>query len=287
MMNDQELATAVRKSVDGVRMSVPEEQIVSRSRAIRAARRRRLAAGVTAAVSAGVAAIAAAVLLPGPAVPATQDTAYVVSHVAQALDAMPAGTILFSQTTVNANGSVTDMWDRTGQSRFEAFTQAGQLKSESGRATTRTAITVVSVNYLHKTWSRSVFPAHAAAPAPSFTCASVASDTDPVFFNSRQMAAWLRASVSCGTVKADGTATVYGVTAIKLVKAPRNTPGVAVWGTITYFVNPTTYLPVRLTLASGVNVRQLINLQWLPPTAANLAKLDLPVVPRGFTQASP
>ena len=52
-MNDQELITAVRQSVRGVRMNVPAEQIVSRSRAIRASGRRRLAAGITAVAAAG------------------------------------------------------------------------------------------------------------------------------------------------------------------------------------------------------------------------------------------
>jgi hypothetical protein len=52
-MNDQELITAVRQSVQGVRMNVPAEQIVSRSRAIRTRGHRRLAACITAAAAAG------------------------------------------------------------------------------------------------------------------------------------------------------------------------------------------------------------------------------------------
>ncbi len=52
-MNDQELITAVRQSVHEVRMNVPAEQIVSRSRAIRASGHRRLAAGITAVAAAG------------------------------------------------------------------------------------------------------------------------------------------------------------------------------------------------------------------------------------------
>jgi hypothetical protein len=52
-MNDQELITAVRQSVHGVRMTVPAEQIVSRSRAIRARGHRRLAACITTATAAG------------------------------------------------------------------------------------------------------------------------------------------------------------------------------------------------------------------------------------------
>jgi hypothetical protein len=52
-MNDQELITSVRQSVHGVRMDVPEEQIVSRGRALRARGRRKLAVGVTACAAAG------------------------------------------------------------------------------------------------------------------------------------------------------------------------------------------------------------------------------------------
>jgi hypothetical protein len=52
-MNDQELITAVRQSVHGVRMNVPAEQIVSRSRAIRASGHRRLAACITTVAAAG------------------------------------------------------------------------------------------------------------------------------------------------------------------------------------------------------------------------------------------
>jgi hypothetical protein len=243
---------------------------------------RRRPARTTAALTtlpAAAATIATAALLPWAV---AQDTAYITSHLTHAPSAVPAGTILFSQTVNSANRAVTDSWDRTGQRRVEEFTQAGQLEYESGRATTRTAVTAVTVNYLHKTWSRSASPAHATAPAPSFTCASPDLNGDPLYFDPRLMAAWLRSSVSCGTLKAGGTATVDGVTAIKLIRTPRNTPDYKQGGTVTYFVNPTTYLPNRLTLASGANVT---NLQWLPPTAANLAKLDLPAIPRGFTQA--
>jgi hypothetical protein len=52
-MNDQELITAVRQSVRGVRMNVPAEQIVSRSRAIRASGHRRFATCLTAVAAAG------------------------------------------------------------------------------------------------------------------------------------------------------------------------------------------------------------------------------------------
>ena len=61
-MNDQELITAVRRSVRGVHMNVPAEQIVSRSRAVRA-RRRIPAVAAALAVVAGTA-LAVTTLLP-------------------------------------------------------------------------------------------------------------------------------------------------------------------------------------------------------------------------------
>lgn len=61
-MNDDELSTAVKESVTGVHMDIPAEQIVSRSRVIRARRRIPALAGVLA-VAAGTA-VAVSTLLP-------------------------------------------------------------------------------------------------------------------------------------------------------------------------------------------------------------------------------
>jgi len=62
-MNDQELITAVKQSVNGVHMRVPAEQIMSRSRAIRS--RRRIPAVIGAlAVAAGAALAVTSTLVP-------------------------------------------------------------------------------------------------------------------------------------------------------------------------------------------------------------------------------
>jgi hypothetical protein len=251
-------------------MSVPEEQVVSRGRAIRAGRRWRVAAGVTAVVS-------AVFLLPRPAVPATQDTAYVVSHATQALDAVPAGTIVQVRRDSSSLG-VTEIWAGDGKLRMEHFTRAGKLSSDFGSSATRTAFTQVTVNYSDKTWARAAGPV-VAPPTPNFTCASVSAEFG-IYVNPSQETAWMRAAVSCGTLKADGTATVDGVSAIKLVMVSDKVKDAS----LTLYVSPKTYLPVRLMSIASVHVMQA-DYQWLPPTTANLAKLDLPVVPRGFTQA--
>jgi hypothetical protein len=65
-MNDEELAAAVKESVRGARMNITAEQIVQRSRAIRARRRvPALAGGLTATAAASTA--AALILAGGPA----------------------------------------------------------------------------------------------------------------------------------------------------------------------------------------------------------------------------
>jgi hypothetical protein len=62
----------------------------------------------------------------------------------------------------------------------------------------------------------------------------------------------------------------------------------------TIWVDPSSYLPVRLTgrvqLISGGPEKQdagtlTIDFRWLPPTSANLAKLTAPIPP-GFHQVS-
>lgn len=63
-MNNDELMTTVRESVTGVHMTIPEEQIVSRSAAIRARRRIPAAAGALA-VAGGAALAVTALAAPG------------------------------------------------------------------------------------------------------------------------------------------------------------------------------------------------------------------------------
>ena len=289
-MNDQELITRVRQSFDKVHMSVPEELITSRSRAVQAARRRRVAVGVAAIATSGAAAVTAALIIPGPAAPATEDTAYVVSQVTQALTAVPANAILFTQMTItgpdSATDAVMDMWrGGDGQGRTEIFV-SGQIVSEYGVAVTGTAVTRVSISYRDKTWSRAVshsstpsVPSASASAQDTIACGS-ADDAIGISVNAKAIADQLRSRESCGLLKADGTATVGGVTAIRLTE-PTNDGVTASW-----YVNSATYLPIRRTVTQRGVLLSTDAFQWLPRTAANLARLSLPVAPRGFAQVA-
>jgi hypothetical protein len=56
--------------------------------------------------------------------------------------------------------------------------------------------------------------------------------------------------------------------------------------TETIWVDPATYLPVRMVSTSSVFVGVAYNIRWLPPTRTNLALLTVPI-PAGFTQVAP
>lgn len=287
MLTDDQLAARIgpRLRAELAGLPVPDMPAALRRRR---ARRARVAAALAALPVAGAAA-ATAVLLPGPAAPAaprTQDAAYVVSRVTRALGAVPGGTVLSVQSTSEASSSVIDLWASGPDTRIK-ISAAGKLVSDAGTVAAGAATKTVFVDYRDKTWWRS--SAASAGDGSSGTASSsgaasgkyACDSVDGFTADPGSMAADLRAEVACGSLKAAGTATVGGVTVIGLTSAAR-------YGTTTtWYVNSSTYLPVRMTTAGPGSSRSQQDFQWLPPTAANRAELDLPAAPRGFTQVAP
>jgi len=230
-----------------------------------------------------MAAVATA-LLPGSVVPAVQDAAYVGNRPVGALAAVPPGAVFFSRETDTYPGSpVTEVWARLGQSRRETL-RSGQVLSESGFTVAGPVRTTIVVNYRDRTWWRRTFRDggyFSGSPAlGSFACDS-ANEVVSFSFDAGRMAALLRGWESCGWLRADGTATVGGVAVDRLVMRLSDNDAVASW-----YVRPATGLPVRETLTQYGKLVSTTDLQWLPPTRANLAKLALPVPPRGFTRVA-
>ena len=283
-MNDNDLLTTMRESFTDVRSATPVDQIVSRSRVIRA--RRRIPGAVTTVAVAAAAGITVALIPSGPAKPArpaaTQTTAYVISHVAQALDSMPADTVVAIQRTTVPARSDMDIWNDGGaRSRQEGLTPAGQRVWETGQAFSSSATrqTTTFVNYDDRTWWRTVRHLPAAKSGPTvWTCSNAAGDS--IVADPSAMADQLRTALSCGELKVVGSGTLGGVPAVKL-------SGVFDSGaTVTYWVNATTYLPFRFTSSFNASHSVQEDLQWLPPTAASLAMLNV-AIPAGFTQVPP
>ena len=284
-MNDHDLITTMRESFTDVQSATPVEQIVSRSQVIRARRR---IPGAVAVIAVAAAAGTAVALIPSgsaqPAPVATHTTAYVVSHVARALDAMPGHAILVTQR-LPVRGPVMDTWTDEGhRARHEEFTRAGQPISDSGVSfsSSATGVTRITfVDYQNKTWWRSAESYANGTPGVTRvrTCSNVG--TGDIVGRPREMAAQLRKALSCGDLKAVGRGTADGVSAVKLSGHFSNGDAA-----LTYWVNAATYLPFRFAAANGGASVFQMNLQWLRPTAPNLARLNVPI-PAGFTRVPP
>jgi hypothetical protein len=102
-----------------------------------------------------------------------------------------------------------------------------------------------------------LFAPSGAAPG-SFACDS-ASKAFGIVFNPRGLLASLRGWESCGWLKADGTATVDGVTAVRLT-IPFNSSSPNTW-----YVSQATHLPVRATMAQRGKLIATYDFRWLTP----------------------
>jgi hypothetical protein len=168
-----------------------------------------------------------------------------------------------------------------GPSRTQGFTAAGQPVFDWGVVQTPRIYTSTIVDYQARTWWREVQHVTPWAPTPTsaLTCSDVESfavTMDPAYW-----AADIKKALSCGEYTTSGTEHVDGVNAIKLTPVRPGAMTAVLW------VDPSTYLPVRVAKEfKGRQTGQVEDVQWLPPTAANLANLTTPI-PAGFVQVPP
>lgn len=262
--------------------SVPPDLVRKVSRRYR---RRRAAQWGTAVAGAAVVTAAAVIITAPAAVPVRVDarTAYVVSRVTTALESVGHNSILYArQTHRYGNQDVNYSVSTSLKDREWTVTSDGQLVSDEELSSTATTITHTVVDYREKNWSRitAVLPSESASPSPSApSCAAGEPDgwsPDPV-----QEAAMLRTAMSCGQLKAAGVSLVDGVSVIELDEAAELASG----SIMTFWVDATTYLPVRIvqTWSQTPSADTQMDMRWLPPTPANLAQLNLHI-PAGFKQ---
>ena len=261
-------------------------------------RRRRLVlrsmTGGIAMLAAGAAALAVLALprVSGTGQQAT-DTAYVIRSVDNALSAAAPGTIA-QMTVTSTTGAATttaEEWSSSGQWRSVMYSSSGHPiydEGQSGRSSTL-------VSYPANAWARQVggYAPYAPLPRKQACRAFGLFAPFPVLFRPglsgkgtsasslpMNVAQAVRNAVSCGSLTVDGRQTINGTKTIKLTSSPGSRISETVW------VNPRTYLPVRVTGRYAVNdspVQQTADLTWLPPTAQNRAKLTVPI-PAGFRE---
>ena len=282
---EERLREEMRHATTGV--SAPSGLV----RRARRARRRRIISRAGAASAAAAVAVAGAMIVSNGTTGASRDsgtytTAYVVKHVESALDTV--NEIAYMHYTSDIAASM-DVWAYDGPQgqayRAEYFDpRSGQLFQEAGMtATPANYATDIAVYFYNKTWSKQSYQ----GPKPSGTGCGFSLPTSWATYP--EIAAGLRENLACGALSFKGMQQVDGVNALKLVSVQRSQLGPEKTLrsiTTTIWVDPATYLPVRLTTQwtrPMVSVPMRLDFRWLPPTSANLALLTVRIPP-GFTQ---
>jgi hypothetical protein len=305
----------LREGVDRFTADVPvPADLVARARTRvrqrRIATRAALACGTAAATAAAVIAATGGPGVTGGAMKA-RTTAYVVSRVETALASQHL--VLRGRTTGGGWGPSTS-WSYGPRHRFEEFTGSGcghalpdgscTHRGESepylaqGTALVDGKLTSVYLTYFNRKWS--VISESIAPNACSSTGTLEMGGPPPATSN---WPAFIKATLACGAATVTGHAVIDGVDTLKITGSPvtiklpqdqakayRETWLRERW---TLYVNPKTYLPVRLSSSSemfggpapSTHSASVTDMQWLQPTAASIAKA-LVTIPAGFRQAS-
>jgi hypothetical protein len=228
-----------------------------------------------------------------------QTTSYVVSRVERALAApsltnvvehyrtvFPAGFVLqpipggmAGLRTGNSPpvGYTVDWWYHA-TAKVSAYTATGQHVFDVGFIYGADVKTTTAALYGSSTWWTAQTPETAASAPPAASCVS-GEHIQLQVGAGNGWPAFIKAQLACGAYTVTGRQEVNGVDAIELSGSS---------GLITLWVNPATYLPVRLDSSPPGQdaARTQTSFEWLAPTQANLAQLKLSV-PAGFTQVQP
>jgi hypothetical protein len=181
-----------------------------------------------------------------------------------------------------------NVWAYRGQLREQGLDAAGKPLFDASSTTTQTpagprAVMNVSgtgVDYTSRTWWHSAL--QLSLPAARQNACQDAFLPAPVG-TTMDWAAQIRTALSCGHFQMAGHERIGATDAIKLVSAKVNGPY-----TETLWVDPSTYLPVRVfwnwldPRAQGPGTLTG-DFRWVKPTQDNLGLLRVPV-PSGFTQ---
>lgn len=255
------------------------------------------AAGAAAVLIAGtltVAGVTGAFSRP-PGGPQARTTAYVITRVERALSApdmtnviaytrtiYPAGVTLQPVPGgVNGSGGPGGrspkegdyelLWANLHTTKRSVFTATGRHLFDEQITIGNGSLATTVVNYTSHTWWT------ARSPRPVVTGPASASCLPGGGIRlSGGRNAWpdfIRSQLACGAYNVVGKQVVGGADVLKITGSS---------GDPTLWVNPVTYLPIRLEAPGGLQT----DFQWLPPTGAHLAMLSMPV-PAGFHHVPP
>jgi hypothetical protein len=259
------------------------------------------------AVGAAAAATAAAVTLaltmsgspsrtagPAPTGPALA-TAYVVHRVENAV--ANDGQVMRESRSLDDPNSGTGFWDGQpsaeqvtwtyqGRNNSEIFGIHGQLQGAEGTGIVNGKLQGVEVDYILHQWGL-ISGAFFGSLANGCTNAGfLDAPGDP----GTNWPLLIVRTLACGGFKMTGYADTDGAKTVTITGSRVIGTGSAeTTNTLTLFVSPSTYLPVRITLSlasPGLHTSWTsFDFQWLPPTAANRARASV-TVPCGYQQVN-
>jgi hypothetical protein len=251
------------------------------------------ATGTAAAVVGATAGFALSAATPGTG--PIETTAYVVNRVSGALAATDA--IGYTTARYSGTGDIGSLSDRVVVWQFGDLVRqliessAGQPLLDSSARPADGGGVIIAVYYRSRDW-RSITVPSSELPRPSAGNDNLCEGNflSPFAAGQKTAANWkqiIQAGLTCGMFTVAGRQRVDGVDAIKLT-AHKPAAEATIW------VDPSTFLPVRLTgrvqlFAAGTGTQEAttltIDFRWLPPTRANLKELTAPI-PKGFREAS-
>jgi hypothetical protein len=275
-------------------------------RARRRQRRRRLAmisaaTGAAAAITAVAVVTVAGVGRPARTVSRAQTTAYVTGRVDNAVAALAtANLVLRTETTFSPAFPAITQWSyrqdfRAVQSGLMHGTglpwAQGQVSFADGTATIGGKRVYVQADYRHHQWY--LMPPFGVVPS---ACTSL---LDLAEFNSVDWPGYVRRTLACGKFTVAGHAWVNGRKTLKItgsmterawwLRSPHAASRGAMHVEATFYVDPSTYLPVRAMwinwthAAGGRLLRGTVRQDFLllPPTPRNIARATV-TIPAGF-----
>jgi hypothetical protein len=311
------LRDGMERFTAGVRAPEGLASAAARLRRRRMARRALVAGGTVTATAAAV--ILATVAAGGTAartgsgVAQGRETAYILTRVESAL-ASERG--VYRGVTLSTGDQPSVTWAYGRRSRYEEFTgtSCGHVTSPGGECTNtggserylaqgtaliKGKLTGAYVTYFDHRYSLS----NDVYAPPSSACGKAALDMGGPAPANGDWAAFVKATLACGGAKVTGHVRINGAETTKITGKPVTVRLSRGYGAVvhekyaralwTLYVNPETYLPVRMigvtetSGGSGGHTRfaSVTNVRWLPPTATNRAKA-LVIIPPGYHRVS-
>jgi hypothetical protein len=180
-------------------------------------------------------------------------------------------------------------WAYQGHNSTETFGAHGQLQAIMGTGIVSGKLRGVQVDYIRHEWE--LIPG-VLSGAPANACTNAGFLDAPGDPGTNWPSLIVR-SLACGGYKIAGYADIGGAKTVKITGSRVIGTGSGSAGettnTVTLFVSPSSYLPVRITestAAPGLHgSRTSAGIQWLPPTMANRTQA-LVTVPCGYQQIS-